>query len=332
MTVCPVIFDPIYKPKIWGGRRMSDLLNRDLPGHEPIGESWEVADLEEDQSIARAAPPAAGKSLGDLVREWGGDLMGRAALVDGRFPLLVKYLDARDVLSVQVHPDAATAAARGGNVRIKNEAWYVLAADDEACIHRGLAPGVDRQAFTDAVDAGTVSSALRRIPVRAGDCYYLPSGTVHALGAGVVVAEVQTPSDITYRVYDWNRTDPSTGRGRDLHIGEALDCIVFEPREFEEEQRITLDGAWPHATRLITCESFLIDEIRADAGFACSPSAAELAVWMILEGAGRIEPEHGPGVEFRCGNTVVIPAALGPFRVSTLEDSRWLQATLPIIT
>ena len=199
MNPCPLIFEPLFKPKIWGGRRLEELLDKPLPVDERIGESWELADLEDNQT-AVSAGPARGKALGQLVKEWGGDLLGRASLFDGRFPLLIKYLDARENLSVQVHPNQAMADRLGGAVRIKNEYWYVIAADPGACIYRGLVDGVDRAAFERAIRDGTVETLLRRIPVRAGDGYYLPSGTIHALGAGVVAAEVETPSSEERRV------------------------------------------------------------------------------------------------------------------------------------
>ena len=186
MVVCPLVFQPIYKPRIWGGRRLVTLFDRSLPGDGPIGESWEVADLEDDQSVARAGDEAKGKTLGRLTEEWGPKLFGQAELCQGRFPLLIKYLDARDALSVQVHPDEATARRFGGSVRAKDEAWYVVAAEAGACIYRGLVPGVDQQAFRAAVKAGAVRETLREIPVKAGQCFYLPAGTVHALGAGAV--------------------------------------------------------------------------------------------------------------------------------------------------
>jgi mannose-6-phosphate isomerase len=330
VAVCPLLFEPIYKPKIWGGRRFETLLGRTLPGPEPIGESWEVADLEQDQSVARAGDDARGRTLGQLVRDWGRDLFGQAELFGGRFPLLLKYLDAHDVLSVQVHPDAAMAAALGGNVRVKNEAWYILHADENGAIYRGLEPGTDERSFQAAIKAGRVQETLRRIPVSPGQCYYLPSGTVHALGAGVMVAEIQTPSDITYRVYDWDRIDPATGMGRELHIEQALQCITFEPREFVEEKRSHVASVWTSMTRLITCPSFIVERVRMTAGIDQPIPYAELVVWMVLEGRGRIGYGSGDSfVEFATGDTIVLPAGLGDARVITNADCVWLEITLP---
>ena len=243
MDVYPLIFDPILKPKIWGGQRLKSLLNKNLPTNETIGESWELADLEEDQSVV-AQGSAKGKTLGALIKEWGTDLLGRAELFENRFPLLIKFLDAQESLSVQVHPDEATARRLGGTVRVKNEVWYVLEAKADAYIYRGLQSGIDAAALQQAIAQDRVESVLQRLPVKKGHCYYLPSGTIHALGAGVVVAEVQTPSDVTYRVYDWDRVDPSTGARRELHLSEALGCISYDTSPIPGETPEHVASVW----------------------------------------------------------------------------------------
>lgn len=325
---CPLIFTPIFKPKIWGGRRLASLLDKALPPDEPIGESWEIADLENDESIVSTGP-AKGMTLSELVRAWGSDLLGEAELFQGRFPLLIKYLDAQEHLSVQVHPDEALAARLGGHVRVKNEAWYVVDAEPDGCIYRGLREDVDRRVFEEAIRAGTVESLLRRISVRAGDCFYLPSGTIHALGAGVVVAEVQTPSDVTYRVFDWNRIDPSTGRPRELHIAEALECGNFGSQTIEGERRSHVASVWTTITRLITCDSFLLERIRMTEGFDQDIPYAQLVIWMVLDGRGAVTYNDGRDkLSFKRGDTVVLPAALKG-RLTTETDCVWLEITLP---
>ncbi len=253
MDPYPLIFHPIFKPKIWGGRKLQTLLGKRLPQDERIGESWEIADLEEDQSVV-ANGPACGRTLGELAREWGTGLMGRAPLFEGRFPLLIKFLDATETLSVQVHPNEAMAQQLGGQVRIKNEAWYVIDAEEDGFIYRGVREGVDAETLRHAIRQQRVESVLNRIAVRKGHCYYLPSGTIHALGGGVTVAEAQTPSDITYRVYDWNRIDPSTGAERELHLEEALQCISFDTAPLVGEQREHVASVWTSVTSLVRCE------------------------------------------------------------------------------
>ena len=330
MQPCPLVFEPIFKPKIWGGRKLADLLDKHLPGDEPIGEAWEVADLERDQSMV-ARGPAKGSSIGRLVCEWGADLLGDAGLFDGRFPLLIKYLDAVQDLSVQVHPDAATARRLGGEVRVKNEAWYIVDAAPHGCIYRGLNDGVDQEAFAAAARNGTCAPLLRRIPVRPGQCYYLPSGTVHALGAGVVVAEVQTPSDITYRVFDWNRVDAATGQPRELHIDAALDCINFGAQEITEDRRSHVATVWTTVTRLVTSDSFIVERVKMTEGLDEQIPYDQLVVWMVIEGKGAITFDgSAEPFPFGKGDTVVLPAGLKNGRIKTEADCGWLEVTIPI--
>lgn len=330
MNVYPLIFQPIYKPKIWGGQRIFTHFGRPESMQEPVGESWELADLEEDQSTV-VDGPAQGRNISDLVSEWGTSLMGHVSLVDGRFPLLIKFLDAAEALSVQVHPTEEVARRMGGSVRVKHEAWYVLAAEPGAAIYHGLEPGVDAATFRQAMLSGQVEGVLRRVPVRAGDCCYLPSGTVHALGAGVLVAEIQTPSDVTFRTYDWGRVDPSTGRPRELHLDQAMECIDFgtpSPPPMQERSHVaTISTA---VTRLVACPSFNIERVRMSEGTQRDIPYAEPVVWIVLEGKGQVTWKSGRPLEFRKGNVVLLPAALAEGIVSIAEPTQWLEVTVPV--
>ncbi len=334
MDVYPLKFEPIFKRRIWGGRALAELLSKDLPTDEPVGESWEVADLEDDQSVV-ANGPASGQRLGELVRAWGTELIGRAPLIDGRFPLLIKYLDAHDTLSVQVHPDEAMARRLGGRVRVKNEAWYVINATEAGFIYRGVRQGVDAHALKRAIEEQKVESVLNRISVREGQCYYLPSGTIHALGAGVVVAEVQTPSDITYRVYDWNRIDRSTGSPRELHLDRALECTSFDTGPIVGESREHVASVWTTVTQLVRCESFAIDRVHMADGVNQEVPAGEFLIWMILKGRGTItyastdQPPAEP-VSFGVGDTLLIPAGLKQGHLQTEDDCTWLEVAYPV--
>lgn len=232
-TPSPLILTPILKPKVWGGRRLEGL-GKALPPGEAIGESWELADLGTTSAsggggdAARsviASGPLAGKTLHDAMGMWGAGLLGDArATPGGDFPLLVKYLDAREHLSVQVHPSPEYAAAHTG-AHLKTESWYIVAAEPGAELFIGFKPGVTKDDLAKAIADGTVPGLMRAIPAVVGACHTLPSGTVHALGAGVLVAEVQTPSDTTYRVYDW--TKEYDRPERELHIEPALACASF---------------------------------------------------------------------------------------------------------
>ncbi len=331
MLVHPLIFQPIYKPRIWGGSRIFSFFGRDGHLMEPVGESWELVDLENDQSVV-ATGPARGQTLRELVKSWGPQLTGRAELFEGHFPLLIKFLDAEQHLSVQVHPSEEVALRLGGAVRVKHEAWYVLETAPGGRIWHGLRPGVTADDFRAAMMRGHAEAVLREIPVHSGECYYLPSGTPHALGAGVLVAEVQTPSDVTYRTYDWARVDPSTGRPRDLHLEEALQCIDFDaPPPPPTQERAHVASLWTAVTRLVACPSFVIERVRMVAGAEQRIPYAEPVVWIVLDGRGEVAWDSAhPPIAFARGDVVLLPAALRDASVRVSEATQWLEVTVPV--
>jgi len=328
MTVYPLVLEPVLVAKIWGGRGLERLFDRPLPSGEKIGESWEVADLPEGVTPV-ATGPDAGRSLHDMVAAWGERLVGTVPLVDGRFPLLIKFLDAEEVLSVQVHPDEAACAQIGGDARVKHEAWYVIEARDDAVIYAGLKPGTTREQFEAAVADGTVADKLQRIEVRAGDCYYLPSGTVHALGAGVMVAEVQTPSDTTYRVFDWNRLSDD-GKPRALHVDHAKMCIHFDEPPPTQQPRRHESDPWTTTTRLAECPRFIMDKVRTIEGYEQPLAPGSMAIWMVLAGRFRLTTAGSDAPqEIRAGQTVVIPADVDETVLAVEADATWIRVTVP---
>ena len=215
----PLTFQPIYKERIWGGRRLAEMYGRQLPPDVPIGESWEISDRPDDESVI-ANGAFAGRTIRWLMQHHGRELLGdAAAAAGGRFPLLCKILDARDRLSLQVHPPAGKAAGLGGEP--KTEMWYIADADPGAELFVGLRGGVTRGEFEAKVHSGAVAECFHRIPVQSGDTMFLPSGRVHAIGAGLVIFEIQQNSDTTYRVFDWNRKGLD-GRPRELHLEDGI--------------------------------------------------------------------------------------------------------------
>src|SRR5881398_3147510 len=219
----PLIFEPIFQERIWGGRKLAELFGKNLPPGKRIGESWEIVDRPEAQSIVREGP-LAGRSLHDLWVNFREKLFG--AVPDApRFPLLIKLLDAQEKLSLQVHPPQQIAESLGGEA--KTEFWYVAAAEPNAEIYVGLRRAMARQQFEHALRSGTVAECVHAVPVKEGDAMFLPSGRFHAIGTGNVLVEVQQNSDTTYRLFDWNRVDDQ-GERRQLHVEKALQCIDFD--------------------------------------------------------------------------------------------------------
>ncbi len=225
----PLKFNPIFKERVWGGRSLKTLYRKSLPGSGPIGESWEISDRPGDASVI-ANGPLAGKNLRWLMENHERDLLGDAKSQNGLFPLLIKILDAEEKLSLQVHPPAEKAAALGGDP--KTEMWYIAQAAPGAELYVGLKRGVTRPEFERRIQDGTVAECFHRVPVKAGDTMFLPSGRVHAIGAGLVIFEIQQNSDTTYRVFDWNRVG-TDGKPRELHVPQSLASIDFQ--DFEPE-------------------------------------------------------------------------------------------------
>jgi mannose-6-phosphate isomerase len=291
VSLYPLTFTPILKERVWGGARLA-ALGRSLPQKTPIGESWELVDMPDDQSVVSAGP-LAGARLGDLVRQRGEELLGPAALDGGSFPALVKTIDAAQTLSVQVHPDAVVAARLGG--RPKSEAWVILEAAPGALLYVGLVEGTTRDRYRSAVEQGRIEELLVPLPVKAGDLVPIVPGTVHAIGAGVVLTEVQQPSDTTYRVYDWGRVGLD-GRPRALHLEEALRSIHF--------------GTPPAAPAAgsVDLGLFALRVLEVGPGRALPVDGPGPRVIVGLEGMSRVATDAGVTVCAR-GGVVLVPHA-----------------------
>jgi mannose-6-phosphate isomerase len=222
-----ITFEPLFMERVWGGRRLESFYGKTLPQGVRIGESWELVDREEAQSVVHDGP-LRGRTLGELWKEQRVEIFGSAAPDTPRFPLLIKILDAQETLSVQVHPPASVAPSLDGEP--KTEMWYLLSTTSDGLIYAGLKNGVSKQEFSEAITDGTVESCLHRIYANPGDCIFIPSGRVHAIGAGNLILEVQQNSDTTYRVFDWNRVGVD-GKSRQLHVNESMKSIDFDDFE-----------------------------------------------------------------------------------------------------
>ncbi len=315
MQVYPLKFKPIYKHRIWGGQKLRDFFDKDIPAGEKIGESWELADLPGDKSVI-ANGELAGQTLSDAIAKYPAEIMGDENF-SGSFPLLIKFLDAEDVLSVQVHPDPAT-CKRMGKGDPKTECWYIVFAAPGAVIYKGLKEGVGKEEFAEAIKRGDVADMLAEVPVKAGECHFLPAGTAHSIGAGLIIAEIQTPSDTTYRVFDFNRVD-DTGKPRQLHIEEALESIHFDPSG--DNLSVTTVG------RLVDSEYFRIDKGHRAKDCELLLSCGEVKCLIILAGSGRIMAADEACVDFKAGDCLLIPAGYeGAIRFGA--DTQYLIVTI----
>jgi mannose-6-phosphate isomerase len=369
MSLYPLKFKPRYLEKMWGGRKIETVLGKKLPTSKPTGESWELFDFppgvidaggpvgsgatasgasgsaagdsagggptasgaSQWVSAAITNGPLAGKTLHEIVQTFGRDLYGDVPLVGphGQFPILIKFLDAEQDLSVQVHPDRAYASTHA-DAHLKSEAWYIVQSDPGARLLKGLKPGTTRKAFAQAVKDGSVESLIHAIPVKEGECFYLPSGTVHALGAGILAAEVQTPSDTTYRVHDFNRVDPSTGKLRKLHVEQAMQCIDFSGTEPAAQTVKHLAGFTASVKQLVGCEFFTIKRINFSAGAEEPIPYDQPVVWIILQGNGQIDVAGmKEAVDFTRGDTLLLPAKMNHPVLKTSSDCTWLEVTFP---
>ncbi len=320
--IYPLLFQPVLKSYIWGGRNLERRLGRPLPPGN-VAESWEIAAHEEGASLVSNGR-FAGQPLTAVHAALGLDLIGTNnawAQERGKFPLLVKLLDAHDKLSVQVHPDDDYALAHEGNELGKTEMWAVLHAEPDTQVILGVRAGTTADDFRQAIADGTLERHLHTVPIQPGDFVCVPSGTVHALLGGALIAEIQQNSNTTYRVYDWNRQQ--NGVGRPLHIDKALDVINFAqvepalgpPRLVDER-----DGV----RRLLLCRNryFTVErvELAAGATYAGACDGRSLEIWGVIQGAVQLDDLALGVVQF-----ALLPAALGSFRVAAAEGAACLR-------
>ena len=311
----PLKLRPIYKERIWGGQKLREVFGKNIPPGQKIGESWELADLPQDKSVIINGE-FAGQTLRSVIEDYPkaitGDVKFRLP-----FPLLIKFLDAQDMLSVQVHPDRET-CNRLGKGDPKTECWYIIHAEPGAFIYKDLKKGVTREQFAKAIDKGTAADLLARVPVSQGECHFLPAGTVHTISAGLLIAEIQTPSDTTYRVFDWNRVDEA-GKPRPLHIQEALESIHFAVKG--DYLPVTTVG------RLVDCEHFKVDKGHQARNSELLLSRGQMKTIIIISGSGVILSLQTEPVTFAAGDCLLIPAAYqGTMKCDS--DTQYLTVTL----
>ena len=316
----PLRFQPAFRRYIWGGRRLADVLSKSI-GDQKAAESWEIVDHGDDQSIVQFGS-LSGRSLHELVIAHGADLVGEKvwqrindeklpAALRQRFPLLLKFLDANRDLSVQVHPDDKMGATLSPPDLGKTEAWYVLHADPEAKVYAGLKEGVTKEQFAAAIQAGNTESLLHAFEAKAGDCIFVEAGTMHAIGAGLLVAEIQQASNTTFRVFDWNRVDDE-GNSRELHIEQALAATNFSrgpvnplPPESSE------DPAWK---TVVSCDQFTMRHGKPTENWTTCGDG-KFRIFAVIGGSMSIQndPAESP---LKLGDTTLLPACLDATEIS----------------
>jgi len=317
----PLVFQPIFKERVWGGRELERLFAKPLPAGKTIGESWEIADRPGDASVVSNGA-LAGKNLRWLMETYPREILGSARpSAKGYFPILCKILDARDKLSLQVHPPAARAAEPHGEP--KTEMWFIADAAPGAELYVGLKFGVTRAEFDQRIADGTVADCFHRVAVRAGDAMFLPSGRVHAIGAGIVIFEIQQNSDTTYRVFDWNRVGLD-GKPRALHVEESLASINFndfEPRLVQS--MFSVDG--PSRSRPIVRDPlFNVDCLELKSGARVRLEGRKLQILAVVRG-GLTVKSGADAVTLAAGQFCLLPAELDKTELAANADTSLLR-------
>lgn len=318
-------FRPFLRPMVWGSRRLAERLGKELPGASAYGESWEVSDHEVHHSIV-ANGAWAGSTMRTLMDEQREALLGRAAAQHAVFPWLIKFLDADDWLSVQVHPDERTVARLGLLDGSKSEAWFVLDAAPGSRIYAGLRRGIDEPALRATVARGTVLDCLHSFTPTAGDCLFLPAGTVHAVGGGVLLAEIQQTSDITFRLFDWNRSEP--GGKRPLQIDEAIAGIDWGQAPVNPVRATRASGSRssvPAPQSLVRCPYFELDYVQSD-HVTDFGATGRLQAIIVLAGSGEL-PESRENL--LPGQVWLLPAVMPAVSCRPDPSLEYLLCTLP---
>jgi len=304
----PLRSEPIYQYRLWGGRRLASLLAAPLPGDDPIGEAWILSDRPDHPSRV-ANGPLKGRTIGRLMEQCQEQLMGKLAGRFPRFPLLLKFLDAQKMLSVQVHPSDAHKDLLPPGETGKTEAWVVLEAGTGSRIYAGLKPGATADILRRALANGTVAEHIACFTPKSGDGVFIPAGTVHTLGGGVVVFEVQQNSDVTFRLYDWDHVDAKTGKPRALQVDQALASIDFGSCAGGLVAPVVEATTPAKRERLFDCEQFRLWRLRGQLPFTVG-AAGVPRVLVSIEGSGQVE-QGGVAHEAGRGDVLLLPAVLG---------------------
>lgn len=322
----PLKFKPILKEKIWGGQHLKSTLNKNIPGDKKIGESWEISGVENNISEIENGF-LAGNKLTELIEVYMGDLVGDRVFdqFGYEFPLLIKFIDANDDLSIQVHPNDELARERH-NSNGKTEMWYVIDAKKNAQLISGFNHEMDKTHYLKHLQNNELPQILNYEAVQAGDVFYIPSGRVHAIGSGIVLAEIQQTSDITYRIFDWNRKDDQ-GNERELHTEQALDAIDFNVYDTYKTEYKAVQN---RTARILKSRYFETNVVSFDQPVEKEYNQLDsFVIYMCLEGEFEIIYEEAESIRVKKGETVLIPAVIEHLQLNPVVQSKLLEVYIP---
>lgn len=323
----PLKFEVILKSILWGGSEICKFKNLSTK-QDGIGESWEISQVKDNVSIV-ANGEYKGKSLTDLIHEKGAELLGQHVVdrFGDKFPLLIKFIDARDNLSIQVHPDDKLAKERHNSFG-KTEMWYVISAQEGAGLYSGFSKQISPDEYVERVENNTIMDVLQFHPVKSGDVFFLPAGRVHAIGKGIFIAEIQQTSDITYRIYDYNRKD-ANGKGRELHTALAKDAIDYK---MYSDLKTKYTPECNKAVLLATCPYFTTNLLEMDNENTIKRDIADkdsFVIYICMEGNAAMIDNNGVKTEFHQGETVLVPASVKFVDLSTDSSVKLLECYIP---
>jgi len=322
MQLYPIKFTPIAKETIWGGNKLKTVLSKNFSSEKQIGESWEISGVKNDISIV-ANGHLKGDSLNKLITDFGTRLLGDKVYqkFGNEFPLLIKFIDANDALSIQVHPDDVLAKERHNSFG-KTEMWYVLDAEKDANLIVGFNQEVDKQIYQQKLEEGKLEDILNAENVENGSCYFIPAGRVHAIGKGILLAEIQQTSDITYRMYDWNRVD-KMGKSRELHTEQAVDAIDYTQ---EKEYATQYTAETNKTTQLASCEYFTTNRLAFDQ--VCNKNYSDLdsfVIYICLDGEFEIEVKGQAKTHVKKGESILMPSEISEITLIPFGQAECLE-------
>lgn len=319
-------FKEIGKESIWGGNTLVKSYSKPFDKDKNIGESWEICDLKNDKNII-ANGEFKDKDISFVIERLGEKLLGNNCKNQEYFPLLIKFIDARDKLSIQVHPDEEYANKKHDK-HGKNEMWYIMEADENAKLLVGLKEGVDKNKLKEAIEnKKNIEDMFNYFDVKKGDAFYIPNGCIHAIMGNSLIAEIQTPSDVTYRLYDWNRVDKN-GNSRELHIEDSFNVIkdidAFQLKS-KKENIIKKDNI--EINNIFSNEYFTTEEYVIKDKYTSKTNNKTFEIILVMEGSGTIASDENT-VELEAGKTVLLPAYLGEYSINTEKGIKLLRVTV----